>query len=634
MSWPGFYSLGGAWLFLLMGPLVLLYFLKLRRPRQEVPSLVLWRQVLNDNRVNSPLQKFKRNLLLLLQLLLLCAIVLAAMQPYMRGNVADVQRLPILIDTSASMGALDRAGGVSRLEAARQQVHRMIDGLGSKQEIALITYSRTARKLTDFTSNKRILREALDSLVVEDVPSDIEDALRMTAALAQTEPFERVLLLSDGNFPSRSDFPLPFRLEYQKLEPAGPNIGITAFNARRAGDNQWDVFASIEGSQNFTDTPATVTATLELLQDGQPVGEPQRIIISQGQMQRLAWTVHGESATSLELRLTTDGFDSLASDNYAYLDLAPARPVWVYVPQSLFRHRLAFRGIPGVRIFPEGDSTTTSQTTFDIIVSDDPADLSRTARTRLFVGIIPPELQAFITTREEPSLVVDWQRSDDLLRYLNLDDHVLMTKPVWAEGVGEADLEERGFEVLVYGQSGPLLLRQRVGDDLTFYQLFHTHDSTQHYSIYFVMMLQNLVEIAMHQAGLSETAAQPTGVLPPLRVSPQMNYQVKPPRGSTRTMRSDPNALLAGIAAPYVGRYVVQESGLTGSAVAQIGASLVSARESSLHAQPAIEFREQSVQANLAEVKTDHSYWRTVLFVGLIIMVLEWWYFQRKPGGW
>src|SRR5690606_34295694 len=131
-----------------------------------------------DNRVNSPLQKFKRNLLLLLQLLLLCAIVLAAMQPYMRGNVSDVQRLPILIDTSASMGALDRQGGTSRLEAARQQVHRMIDGLGSRQEIALIAFSRTARKLTDFTSNKRILRDALDALVVEDVPSDIEDALR------------------------------------------------------------------------------------------------------------------------------------------------------------------------------------------------------------------------------------------------------------------------------------------------------------------------------------------------------------------------------------------------------------------------------------------------------------------------
>src|SRR3989304_9960742 len=82
MNFPGFYALSGAWLALLFAPLVLLYFLKLKRPRVEIPSLALWRQVINDQRVNSPFQKFKRNLLLLLQLLLLLFLVLAAMQPF------------------------------------------------------------------------------------------------------------------------------------------------------------------------------------------------------------------------------------------------------------------------------------------------------------------------------------------------------------------------------------------------------------------------------------------------------------------------------------------------------------------------------------------------------------------------
>src|SRR5438105_1447693 len=104
----GFYSLSAALLALLIAPLVLFYFLKLKRPRLELPSLVLWRQVLNDNRVNSPFQKFKRNILLLLQLLLLILLVLAAMQPYWRGQVGRTHRLPILVDCSASMAALDK----------------------------------------------------------------------------------------------------------------------------------------------------------------------------------------------------------------------------------------------------------------------------------------------------------------------------------------------------------------------------------------------------------------------------------------------------------------------------------------------------------------------------------------------
>ena len=59
-----FTALSSAWLFALLVPLIVFYFLKLKRPRQIIPSLVLWRQVLSDQRVNSPFQKFKRNLLL------------------------------------------------------------------------------------------------------------------------------------------------------------------------------------------------------------------------------------------------------------------------------------------------------------------------------------------------------------------------------------------------------------------------------------------------------------------------------------------------------------------------------------------------------------------------------------------
>src|ERR1700754_2559559 len=81
---PTFTALSSAWLLLLTIPVVVFYFLKLRRPRQVIPSLVLWRQVLADQRVNSPFQRFKRNILLLLQLLLLALLVLAAMQPVLR----------------------------------------------------------------------------------------------------------------------------------------------------------------------------------------------------------------------------------------------------------------------------------------------------------------------------------------------------------------------------------------------------------------------------------------------------------------------------------------------------------------------------------------------------------------------
>ena len=94
MSWPVFSALINAWWFLLLVPLIIFYFLKLRRPRFEIPSLALWRQVISDQRVNSPFQKFKRNLLLLLQILLLCSLIMGAMQPYLSTGAERAQFLP------------------------------------------------------------------------------------------------------------------------------------------------------------------------------------------------------------------------------------------------------------------------------------------------------------------------------------------------------------------------------------------------------------------------------------------------------------------------------------------------------------------------------------------------------------
>ena len=89
-----------------------------RRQPLEVPSTYLWRRTIEDLHVNSVWQRLRRNLLLLLQLLVVALLILACLRPSWRGNQLVGSRFVFLIDTSASMSASDIKP--SRLAAAKQ----------------------------------------------------------------------------------------------------------------------------------------------------------------------------------------------------------------------------------------------------------------------------------------------------------------------------------------------------------------------------------------------------------------------------------------------------------------------------------------------------------------------------------
>jgi hypothetical protein len=625
MNWGGFQSLSHLWLFSLLAPLVLFYFLKLKRPRAEIPSLVLWRQVLQDNRVNSPFQRFKRNLLLLLQMLLLLLLILAALQPFWRGGPGKQRRLPVLLDCSASMRALDKPDGVSRLDEAKRRVREMIDGLASDQELCLISFDHTPRKLTGFTNNKRLLRDALDQIEVADLPSDLEQALRLTQAIGRSEPFDDVLLFSDGNFAPRVNFDLSFKLDYQRLPPAGQNLGITALNARRAVSGGWEVFVQIEGSAG-----AEGNASIELFQNEARVSS-QRITVARGHAQQMVFQVGGARAAALRVQLTPDGFDSLAADNVAYVDLPESRPLRVFVPKSLVSYRLALQGIDGLQLFPQdtGDETGGA---FDLLISDRPKDLEITARTRLSVGIIPSELQPFIEPGTNGSAVVDWGRDAPVLQHVQLSDLVVLDEPRFAANAREGDLENLNYEVLIHGQRGPLLVRKQNSDGLRFALLFHTDHSTLPYRVGFPIFVANVVQAALEQAGLAEVRADRTGVLPPLTLAPRVSCQIQTPQKTVETVTADDHGTVSGVAAPRAGYYAILENG---EQRRRVGACLLSPSETSLAGVGQIEFNERlQVAAAATVLKTDRHLWPALLAVALGVMLAEWWCFQKRPGGW
>ncbi|MEX2286054.1 MAG: VWA domain-containing protein [Planctomycetaceae bacterium] len=628
MSFPGFASLWAAWLFLIAAPLIVFYFLKLKRPRYEIPSLALWRAVINDQRVNSPFQRFKRNVLLLLQLLLLCLLVLAAMQPFIVGGPARGDYVPVLIDCSASMAATEKPGGPTRLDVAKERIGELIDALLPNQRMSLIAFSSTARRLTDFTDNKRILHDALDKIEVVDVPSRIEDALQMTEALVRTTTMgiDSVLMFTDGNLPEQVDFELSFQINYQQLPPAGKNIGITALNARRSSGGFWDIFVRVEAS-----AAGQSAADVELVQNDTAAGT-QHVVLDAKEAERLVFRVESEQEAQIELRLRPSDDDSLASDNVAFLTLPRVRLLTVFVPPDLASYRHALRAIPSVELLPqEGADAKPTLPTYDLLITDRKEDLEIEAAAALYVGIVPNDLTSLVKVNEGSADVVDWQRGSTLLQHVQLAEIQSTDEPHSTEGTADGDYEQLGYEILAFGRRGPLILSKRVGARVGFYLLFHSDRSTLPYRVAFPIMVSNLVEVALQQSSLSEVRGESTGVLPPLPLDRSRAYTVRGPEGFELGVASDENALVSGIPAERVGTYRFYDGG---DVRKQVGVGLLDARESGLTATDEIRFPEDlAVSAAVEDVRTDKPLWPTFAILGFCVLLVEWWYFHRRPGG-
>src|SRR5689334_15251456 len=117
-------------------PLVLLYFLKVRRRERRVSSLLLWQAAFRDREASTFFQRLQRDPLLILQILALIALTLALARPVATVMGEGARKVVVVLDVSASMKARDVSP--SRFDVARSEAAALVRRLGEGAEVMVI----------------------------------------------------------------------------------------------------------------------------------------------------------------------------------------------------------------------------------------------------------------------------------------------------------------------------------------------------------------------------------------------------------------------------------------------------------------------------------------------------------------
>src|SRR5690349_20210477 len=174
-------------------PIILLYMLKLRRKQVQVSSTFLWEQLLREQQANAPWQKLKRNLLLILQLLILAALIFALARPALQVPTVASGSVIVLLDASASMNATDVSP--SRLDSAKESVNSIINGLNPASALTLILVGETPEILVASESDKTLLKAALNRSKVTQGSADWQAAFALAAGATRSNALESTILI-------------------------------------------------------------------------------------------------------------------------------------------------------------------------------------------------------------------------------------------------------------------------------------------------------------------------------------------------------------------------------------------------------------------------------------------------------
>jgi len=329
------------YLLFLLSIIVLLYFLKLKRKRYVVSSVILWLQAIEDMRANVPFARLRKNLLLPLQFFFMLLVVLGLARPAWKSQSQLGKHTILIVDASASMQAIDHGQPPqTRFEAAKNSAMKLVDSLSPGEQMMLIQAGIKPTIKATFTADKLKLRDVISQLQVIDAPAKLDLALELAISTTKGTEGSKIIVLSDSTVKLSEFNPRTVKTEVTPLSNFGEdqpviqfltfgkrnlNIAITEFNVIR-DDNDVTKYQAFAGLRNFSEIMLRPLVYLSI--EGHNIGSDV-VNIQPGEYKGVTLPFPDKGFDMHVLKIELEVEDDLKVDNVAYAILHEAEKLKV-----------------------------------------------------------------------------------------------------------------------------------------------------------------------------------------------------------------------------------------------------------------------------------------------------------------
>ena len=597
-------------------PLLLLYFLKVRRRQMRVSSLLLWDPSLRDREASTFFQRLQRDPLLILQILALLALTVALARPAVSVMGQGAKRVAIVLDSSASMKATDVPA--SRFIQAQRAALGLIGQLGEGAEVMVIDAGVQPKVLVPFTRQHDRVASAIRSMEAHDLPNRLAEGLRTARALVGTDPRAEIHVFTDGAHPEATRAQgNDVRVRWTGTGRRSHNVGITSLAVRRNyfGTYNSQAFFSVG---NFSTERQSFSLRLTL--DDEVLSE--RTLTLDPQVRRAIVVPFSEQQGGvLKLRLNVS--DDLDADNIAYAVIPPPRTISVLLvsPGNLFLEK-ALLTDPQVKLeVRKPDTYQGGMEGFDVVVVDSVSPQRLGNGRFVLVNTVPSDVPIEVLGRLESPTIMDWDRTHPIMRQVDLAkvtmEDAMRVRPLAAG------------KTLVEAVGGPLVYALEERDRKALFFGFDLFGSDFPLRVAFPLMLSKGLRW-LHPAGLDQTSLQLQAGQPILLPVEHgvTTATVRTPSG--RSFRAQVNRGMASFTeTDEVGVYAV----VTGRGETRVAVNLMNAEESDLTPQPLPAFVE-GARPESPPVLIQRELWPFFVALALLLFALEGFlYWRRQTGG-